>query len=101
MLNVIISWSLRNRFAVLTGAVCLVVLGSFSLGRLNLDVFPDTTPVQVQINTVTPGLGPEDVERQITFPIEQVIKGLPGLEQVRSGSKAELSQVVVTFVDGT
>jgi cobalt-zinc-cadmium resistance protein CzcA len=101
MLNAIIAWSLRNRFAVIAGTVCLVVLGCFSLGRLNLDVFPDTTPVQVQINTLAPGLGPEDVERQITFPIEQVIKGLPGLEQVRSVSKLGLSQVVVTFADGT
>jgi cobalt-zinc-cadmium resistance protein CzcA len=101
MLNGIISWSLRNRFAVLTGGVCLALLGCFSLRQLNLDIFPDTTPVQVQINTVAPGLGPEDVERQITVPIEQLIKGLPGLEQVRSVSKLGLSQVVVTFADGT
>ena len=68
-----------------------------ALARLDIDAFPDTTPVQVQINTVAPALGPEEVERQITFPIEQGLSGLPGLEQLRSISKFGLSQVVVVF----
>ena len=72
-----------------------------ALSRLDVDAFPDTTPVQVQINTVAPALGPEEVERQITFPIEQGLSGLPGLEQLRSVSKFGLSQVVVLFRDGT
>src|SRR5690349_22407398 len=55
----------------------------------------------VQINTVAPALGPEEIEQQITFPIEQAISGLPRLEQLRSVSKFGLSQVVVTFADGT
>ena len=55
----------------------------------------------VQINTSAPSLSPEEVERQITFPIEQSISGLPGLEQLRSISKFGLSQVVVVFEDGT
>jgi cobalt-zinc-cadmium resistance protein CzcA len=101
MLNAIISWSLANRFAVIVTALCLVVLASLSLPRLNIDAFPDTTPVQVQVNTMAPGLGPEEVERQITFSVEQAIAGLPGLQQVRSVSKFGLSQVVVTFADGT
>src|SRR6185295_17510897 len=65
------------------------------------DAFPDTTPVQVQINTVAPALGPDEIESQITYPIEQEISGLPGLTGVRSVSKFGLSQVVVTFRDGT
>ena len=69
--------------------------------HLDIDAFPDTTPVQVQINTVAPALGPEEVEQQITFPIEQALGGLPGLETVRSISKFGLSQVVVIFEDGT
>jgi heavy metal efflux system protein len=101
MLNAIIIWSLHNRLVVLAGALCFVFLGVVSLGYLNIDAFPDTTPVQVQINTVAPGLGPEEVERQITFPVEQSISGLPGLREVRSVSKFGLSQVVVTFADGT
>jgi cobalt-zinc-cadmium resistance protein CzcA len=101
MLNAIISWSLRNPFAVIVAALCFVLLGSVSLGHLNIDAFPDTTPVQVQINTIAPGLGPEEVERQITFTVEQALSGLPALQQVRSISKFGLSQVVVVFADGT
>src|SRR5947209_20081731 len=78
-----------------------VVLGLYSLSGLNVDAFPDTTPVQVQINTVAPGLAPEQVESQITAPVERGIGGLPALRQVRSLSKFGLSQVVVTFADGT
>ncbi|HTU26199.1 MAG TPA: CusA/CzcA family heavy metal efflux RND transporter, partial [Pirellulales bacterium] len=68
---------------------------------LDVDAFPDTTPVQVQINTVAPALSPEEVEREITFPIEQAMSGLPGIEQLRSISKFGLSQIVVLFADGT
>src|SRR5207245_3841551 len=81
--------------------LAFAVLGGLSVRYLDIDAFPDTTPVQVQINTVAPALGPEEVESQITFPIEQKISGLPRLEQVRSVSKFGLSQVVVTFTDGT
>jgi cobalt-zinc-cadmium resistance protein CzcA len=101
MLTWLIDWSLRNRLIVVACAAAFVILGLFSLGQLNIDAFPDTTPVQVQVLTMAPGLGPEEVERQITFPVEQVIGGLPGLAQVRSLSKFGLSQVVVTFEDGT
>src|SRR5947199_3717498 len=99
MLTAIIDWSLRNRLIVLAAALCFVVVGWFSWQRLNIDAFPDTTPVQVQINTMAPGLAPQEVESQITAPVEQAISGLPGLRQVRSVSKFGLSQVVVTFSD--
>src|SRR5713226_9545962 len=75
--------------------------GVLSMGSLDVDAFPDTTPVQVQINTVAPALGPEEVEQQITFPVEQVLGGLPRLKELRSVSKFGLSQVVATFDDGT
>src|SRR5271170_6479816 len=101
MLNWIIDISLRHRFLVILGALAFAVLGSISLRYLDIDAFPDTTPVQVQINTVAPALGPEEVEQQITFPIEQALGGLPRLQLLRSVSKFGLSQVVVTFDDGT
>ena len=101
MLTALIDWSLRHRFLVLAGVLGFIVLGLHSLSGLNVDAFPDTTPVQVQINTVAPGLAPREVESQITAPVEQGISGLPALRQVRSVSKFGLSQVVVTFADGT
>ncbi|HNQ22185.1 MAG TPA: CusA/CzcA family heavy metal efflux RND transporter [Phycisphaerae bacterium] len=99
MLNWIIDWVLHHRGLVLSLAVALVVAAGILVGHLNIDAFPDTTPVQVQVNTTAPALGPEEVERQITLPIEQVLGGLPDLLNVRSISKAGLSQVVATFAD--
>ena len=63
MLNALIGFSLKNRFVVLLLAGILVVLGVRAAGKLPLDAFPDTTPVQIQINTVAPELAPEEVER--------------------------------------
>jgi cobalt-zinc-cadmium resistance protein CzcA len=100
-LNRIIDFSLHNRLVVLLATLLAAVVGGYSLRNLNIDAFPDTTPVQVQINTMAPALGPEEVERQITFPIEQAISGLSALQEVRSISKFGLSQVVVIFADGT
>ncbi|MCK6478623.1 MAG: efflux RND transporter permease subunit [Planctomycetaceae bacterium] len=101
MLDRVITWSLRHRFLVVAGAAAFAVAGAAAFVHLEIDAFPDTTPVQVQINTVAPELAPEEVEQQITFPVEQAIGGLPRLEQVRSISKFGLSQVVVVFEDGT
>ena len=101
MLNWIIDFSLRHRALVVFGALVFAVLGAVSMLRLDIDAFPDTTPVQVEINSVAPSLGPQEVEQQITFPIEQVLSGLPRLQLLRSISKFGLSQVVVYFEDGT
>ena len=68
--------------------------------RLPLDAFPDTTPVVIQIHTVAPSLSPEEIEQQITLPIEQALGGLRGLDEVRSFSKFGFSIVTVTFTDG-
>jgi cobalt-zinc-cadmium resistance protein CzcA len=101
MLNWIIDASLRHRFAVIGLVIVVAIVGILALPHLDIDAFPDTTPVQVQINTTAPSLLPEEVERQITFPVEQAISGLPGLEQLRSVSKFGFSQVTVVFDDGT
>jgi cobalt-zinc-cadmium resistance protein CzcA len=101
MLNWLIDWSLRRRALVLLAVAVAAGGGAFALTRLDVDAFPDTTPVQVQINTTAPALNPEEIEQQITFPIEQKVTGMPHLEGVRSVSKFGLSQVVATFDDGT
>lgn len=101
MLNWIIDFSLKHRFLVIAVSLAFAIGGVVSMQYLDIDAFPDTTPVQVQINTVAPALGPEEIEQQITFPVEQVIGGLPRLQSLRSVSKFGLSQVVVTFEDGT
>src|SRR3954465_876642 len=101
MLNALIDFSLKNRFVVLLVSALLIVVGARSALRLPLDAFPDTTPVQVQINTLAPELSPEEVERLITFPVEYELGGLKGLEELRSVSKFGFSQVVALFEDGT
>lgn len=101
MLTRIIDLSLHHRGIVLLGVLVLVATGGYALSRLDVDAFPDTTPVMVQVNTTAPALSPEEIERQITYPIEQSLSGLPALENIRSVSKFGFSQVVVTFKDGT
>ena len=101
MLTAVIDWSLRNRALVLVAATLLAALGVAAVPSLPIDAFPDPTPVQVQVNTYAPNLSPVEVERQITVPVERAISGLPKLKPTRSVSKFGLSQVVVTFEDGT
>ena len=101
MLTRIIELSLQHRVAVILGVFVLLATGGYALVQLDIDAFPDTTPIMVQVNTTAPALSPEEIERQITFPIEQSLSGLPSLQNVRSVSKYGFSQVVVTFEDGT
>ncbi|MFZ2642069.1 MAG: CusA/CzcA family heavy metal efflux RND transporter [Verrucomicrobiia bacterium] len=101
MLNWLITTSLKNRLLVAILAVLLILVGGRSLTHLPIDAFPDTTPVQVQINTTVPSLNAEEAESQVTIPVELAIGGLPGLNNIRSVSKFGLSQVVATFDDDT
>ncbi|MBK5276567.1 MAG: efflux RND transporter permease subunit [Desulfuromonadales bacterium] len=101
MLNKIIHWSLNHRLVVIVAWTLVAVLGVIAFLRLPLDAFPDTTPVQVQVNTVAPALSPLEIERQISAPLEQAISGLPKLKEVRSTSRFGMSQVTVIFEDGT
>jgi len=89
--------ALRNRLLVIVFFSLACAVGVVRLAQLPIDAFPDTTPVQVQINTVAPAMSPEEIEQQITLPVELSIGGLPGLQSLRSVSKFGLSQVVVTF----
>ena len=101
MLTKIIDFSLHHRAIVIIATLAIVIGGGIAVRHMDIDAFPDTTPVQVQINTVVPSLGPEEVETQVTFPIEQAISGLPKLQHLRSISKFGMSQVVVIFQEGT
>ncbi|MEK7466803.1 MAG: CusA/CzcA family heavy metal efflux RND transporter [Planctomycetota bacterium] len=101
MLNAVINFSLRHRALVVVLCASLALLGAAAFQRLPLDAFPDVTDVMVQVNTVAPGLGPVEVEQQISARVEAVMSGMPGLRLVRSMSKYGLSQVTLVFEDGT
>ncbi len=100
MLARVIELSLRHRLIVVLLWLGVALAGVIAFHRLPIDAFPDTTPVQVQINTVAPSLSPLEIERQITAPVEQAISGLPRLTEVRSLTRFGLSQVTVIFEDG-
>ncbi|WP_426030086.1 efflux RND transporter permease subunit [Caulobacter sp. DWP3-1-3b2] len=101
MLNRIIAASIVHRWAVMAFVVVLAGLGIWSFQRLPIDATPDITNVQVQINTEAAGYSPLESEQRVTFPVETVIAGVPGLEYTRSISRYGLSQVTAVFRDGT
>jgi cobalt-zinc-cadmium resistance protein CzcA len=101
MLNRLLEFSVRQRVFVLLATVVMVGIGVYSALRLPIDAVPDITNVQVQINTQVPALAPEEIEKLVTFPIENEMSGVPGLTELRSLSKFGLSQVTLVFEEGT
>lgn len=99
MLNKIIRFSIFNRNLIFLLTALLVAAGIYSFQTLPIDAVPDITNNQVQINTVIDGLAPEEIERTITFPVESSMRGIGGVEQVRSITRFGLSQVTVVFKD--
>ena len=101
MVDVLINWSLNNRFIVMLLSVVLLGAGVIAAMSLPLDAVPDLTNVQVQVLTTSPALGPVEVEQFITFPVENALSGLPKVTEIRSISRIGLSAVTVAFEDGT
>ncbi|WP_374256963.1 efflux RND transporter permease subunit [Aquabacterium sp.] len=101
MFERIIRFAIEQRWLILLAVLGMSVLGIFSYQKLPIDAVPDITNVQVQINTQAPGYSPLETEQRITYPIETVMAGLPGLETTRSLSLYGLSQITVVFKDGT
>jgi cobalt-zinc-cadmium resistance protein CzcA len=101
MLTRTIDWSLQHRWIVLAATAAVVAAGALAFRDLPIDAFPDTTPTQVQVNAVAPALTPEEVEQQLTVPIEHALSGLPRVQELRSISKFGLAQVTLRFADGT
>jgi cobalt-zinc-cadmium resistance protein CzcA len=89
----------RRRLLVLVIALAAAAGGVVNLGGVSIDAVPDISPKQVMILTLSPGLGPIEVERLITFPVENAMAGAPGIEGIRSTSRAGISAVYVTFHD--
>jgi cobalt-zinc-cadmium resistance protein CzcA len=99
MLNKIIEFSIRNKLIIGLFVLFLVGYGVYEVTQLPIDAVPDITDNQVQVITIAPALGGPDVERLITFPIEQVNSNIPGLKQIRSFSRFGLSVVTIVFED--
>jgi len=101
MLYGIISFSIRNKFIVGLFTLALIVWGGYSLTRLPIDAVPDITNNQVQVVTLSPSLAAPDVERFITFPVEQTMATIPDIVEIRSISRFGLSVVTLVFDEST
>ncbi len=100
MLDKIIHFSIHNKLLIGLFTICLVIYGIYETTRLPIDAVPDITNNQVQVITVAASLGAPDIERLITFPIEQANSNIPGLKEIRSFSRFGLSLVTIVFDDG-
>ena len=99
MLNKIIEFSIKNKLIIGLLTIALVIYGFFELKKLPIDAVPDITDNQVQIITSSPSLGAPDIERFITFPIEQANNNIQGIKQIRSFSRFGLSVITIVFED--
>ena len=99
MLNKIIEFSIKNKLIIGLFTLGLIIYGIFELKKLPIDAVPDITDNQVQIITVSPSLGATDVERFITFPLEQANNNIGGIKQMRSFSRFGLSVITIVFKD--
>lgn len=99
MIERIIKFSIDNRFVVVLLVAFLAAYGFYALKHLPIDAVPDITNNQVQINATAPGLSPYEVEKQVTFAIENALAGIPGLESTRSLSRNGFAQVTAIFHD--
>jgi len=101
MLSKIIQFSISNKLVIGIFTLGLFVWGIFSLQQLPIDAVPDITNNQVQIITSAPSSGAEDIERYVTFPIEQTMASIPNIEEIRSFSRFGLSVVTIVFTEDT
>ncbi len=97
MLDKIIHFSIKNKLVIGLFTLALIIWGAYSLKQLPIDAVPDITNNQVQVITVSPSLAAQEIERLVTFPVEQTMATIPGIEEVRSFSRFGLSVVTIVF----
>lgn len=99
MLDKIIHYSIRNKLVVGIFTIALIIWGAYSISQLPIDAVPDITNNQVQIITSAPSQSALDIERLVTFPVEQTMATIPGIQEIRSFSRFGLSVVTIVFQD--
>ncbi len=97
MIERILQFSLQHRLLIVLATAMVCAVGLYSLQKLPIDAVPDITNKQVQINTTMAALSPFEIEKQVTYPIETALSGIPGLESTRSLSRNGFSQVTAVF----
>ena len=100
MLNAIINFSLKNRVIIIALTVLAIVYGFFVIRRTPVDAYPDLSENQVLVSADWMGRGPQEIQDQVTYPLETAMRGLPRVKQVRSASSFGMSLITVIFEDG-
>ncbi|MGQ3054147.1 MAG: efflux RND transporter permease subunit [Roseateles sp.] len=101
MINLIITQFFRRRHLAWAMSVALVLFGAWSWTQMTVEAYPDLGDVNVQVTTQVNGLAAEEIEQQITTPLERALSNTPGLASIRSSSTFGLSLITLTFKDGT
>src|ERR1700751_1257798 len=99
MIRRLVDFALENRFLILAGAVLLFGWGAISFHQLPVEAYPDVADNYVEIITQWPGISAEQIEQQVTIPLETVMNGIPHLQHLRSVSLFGLSSVMLIFDD--
>ena len=99
MLESLLYFSIQHRWLIVLLTIAVAALGVWSLAQLPIDAVPDITNNQIQINTLAPAFSPEQVDRQVTLPIETALAGIRGLQSTRSLSRNGFSQITAVFAD--
>ena len=100
-MNKLIEFTLRRRWLVAVAFLVISAFGIYSWTRLSVDAYPDIADVTVQVVTQVPGLAAEEIEQQITIPLERALNGIPSLNMMRSRNAFGLSVIILVFDDGT
>ena len=99
MIEKVIAFSLKQRALILIVLAILVGVGVYSFLTLPIDAFPDVTNIQVEVVAAAPGLSPLEIEKFVTYPVEMAMRGLPGLDVMRSVTKYGISVITLVFED--
>ena len=101
MLAALIDLSIRLRVLMAGLLAALLVAGAIAAKNLPIDALPDISTIQVTVITEAPGMSALEVERNVTFPMENALNGVPGMTELRSISRADISSITIVFRDGT
>src|SRR5580704_16196172 len=97
MIRKLIGWSLNNPFVIILLAIALACVGMYAFLNVNVEAYPDPAPAIIEIVAQFPGASAEEVERQVTIPLEVTLAGMPGLTDTRSQSLFELCHISNQF----
>ena len=100
MIPQLLNKAMHYRLAVLGGTIVVMIMGLWSFSRMQIDAYPDISSQMVQVITVYPGRAPEEVERQVTVPVEIEMRNVPKVVTIRSRTIFGLSVVQLTFEEG-